>query len=222
VLFILGGLQGAVGWFMVESGFLPDTTAVSAYRLVVHLALALVLYAALLWTGLTVLRPLPATAATGTVLHRLAGLCCVSVALTMLAGGFVAGTHAGLTYNTFPLMDGRLIPPGYGQLEPLWRNLTENVAAVQFDHRLLATFTVLTAACTLVIGFASQPSLALRRALVAFGIAVLVQYLIGVTTLLLVVPVGLAAMHQAVGTLVLTAAIVLLHTARPARAGQRP
>jgi heme a synthase len=222
VLFILGGLQGAVGWFMVESGFLPDTTAVSAYRLVVHLALALVLYAALLWTGLTVLRPLPAAAATSTVLHRLAGLCCASVALTMLAGGFVAGTHAGLTYNTFPLMDGRLIPPGYGQLEPLWRNLAENVAAVQFDHRLLATLTVLTAACTLVIGFGGQPSLASRCALVAFGIAVLVQYLIGVTTLLLVVPVGLAAMHQAVGTLVLTAAIVLLHTARPARAGQRP
>ena len=222
VLFILGGLQGAVGWFMVESGFLPDTTAVSAYRLVVHLALALVLYAALLWTGLTVLRPLPAAAATSTVLQRLAGLCCASVALTMLAGGFVAGTHAGLTYNTFPLMDGRLIPPGYGQLEPLWRNLTENVAAVQFDHRLLATFTVLTAACTLVIGFAGQPSLASRRALMALGIVVLVQYLIGVTTLLLVVPVGLAAMHRAVGTLVLTAAIVLLHTARPARAGQRP
>jgi cytochrome c oxidase assembly protein subunit 15 len=119
-------------------------------------------------------------------------------------------------------MDGRLIPPGYGQLEPLWRNLAENVAAVQFDHRLLATLTVLTAACTLVIGFGGQPSFASRRALAAFGIAVLVQYLIGVTTLLLVVPVGLAAMHQTVGTLVLTAAIVLLHTARPARAGQRP
>jgi cytochrome c oxidase assembly protein subunit 15 len=140
----------------------------------------------------------------------------------MLAGGFVAGTHAGLTYNTFPLMDGQVVPDGYARLTPFLRNLTENVAAVQFDHRLLATFTVLTAACTLVIGFAGQPSLASRRALVAFGIAVLVQYLIGVTTLLLVVPVGLAAMHQAVGTLVLTAAIVLLHTARPARAGQRP
>ncbi len=208
---------------MVESGFLPDTTAVSAYRLVVHLALALVLYAALLWTGLTVLRPLPAAAATSAVLHRLAGLCCASVALTMLAGGFVAGTHAGLTYNTFPLMDGRLIPPGYGQLEPLWRNLTENIAAVQFDHRLLATLTVLTAACTLVIGFAGQPSRASRCALVAFGMRRRwCNICLGVATLLLVVPVGLAAMHQAVATLVLTAAIVLLHTARPARAGQRP
>ena len=92
---------------MVASGFLPETTAVSPYRLVVHLVLALVLYAALLWTGLTVLRPVaatpggePAAASPGR------GSGCAVSQLTMLAGGFVAGTHAGLDYNTFPLMEG--------------------------------------------------------------------------------------------------------------------
>ena len=113
LLFVLGGLQGAVGWFMVASGFQPDTTAVSPYRLVIHLALALVLYVALVWTGLTVLRPLPHGPAPSPLLRRLAWLCCTFIALTILAGGFVAGTHAGFTYNTFPLMDGSLLPSGY-------------------------------------------------------------------------------------------------------------
>ncbi len=219
LLFIIGGLQGAVGWFMVASGFLPDTTAVSAYRLVVHLALALVLYAALLWTGLMVLRPRPDAVASGRSLCRLAAACCAFIALTMLAGGFVAGTHAGLAYNTFPLMDDQLVPPGYDQLEPFWRNLTENIAAVQFDHRVLATLTVLITGVTLAAGFAGKLSAASRAALLALGGAALAQYLLGVATLLLVVPVWLAAIHQAAATLLLTAAIVLLHTARPARVG---
>ena len=76
LLFVLGGLQGAVGWFMVASGFQPDTTAVSPYRLVIHLALALVLYVALVWTGLTVLRPLPHGPAPSPLLRRMSWLCC--------------------------------------------------------------------------------------------------------------------------------------------------
>ena len=113
LLFVLGGLQGAVGWFMVASGFLPDTTAVSPYRLVIHLVLALVLYAALLWTGLGVLQPTPARLAGARTLRRLTALCCALVALTIVAGGFVAGTHAGFDYNTFPLMAGHLVPADY-------------------------------------------------------------------------------------------------------------
>src|SRR6185312_4689941 len=131
LLFILGGLQGAVGWFMVASGFAEGSTAVSAYRLVMHLVLALALYAAILWTALELWRPRPA--ASTRRLAILLRLVCGLVALTILAGCFVAGLKAGLTYNTFPLMDGRLIPEGYGQLQPFVRNLTENIAAVQFD-----------------------------------------------------------------------------------------
>ena len=99
--FVLGGLQGAVGWFMVASGFAADSTAVSAYRLVAHLVLALALYAAILWTALGVLRPGGGRVATSPAFRRLMLGCAVLLPLTIVAGGFVAGLHAGLIYNTF-------------------------------------------------------------------------------------------------------------------------
>jgi cytochrome c oxidase assembly protein subunit 15 len=214
LLFVLGGLQGAVGWFMVASGFFPDSTAVSPYRLVVHLAFALVLYGALVWTGLSVLWPVPRRAAAHPLLHGMAWIGCGAIALTILAGGFVAGTHAGFDYNTFPFMDGRLLPQGYAALHPFLRNLTENIPAVQFDHRLLATVTLLVAVGTSGVGLMRRPPLPTRVALIALGIAAILQYILGVATLLLVVPVALAALHQAVATLLLTGEIVLLHTTR--------
>jgi len=212
LLFLLGGLQGAVGWFMVASGFFPDATAVSPYRLVIHLAMALCLYIAIVWTGLTVLRPTPAHRPPQTFwLRRLAVACCTLVALSIVAGGFVAGTHAGYDYNSFPLMDGQVVPDGYARLTPFLRNLTENIAAVQFDHRLLATLTVLVTAGTIGVGFAAPAPLDVRLPLAALGLTTAVQYGLGVATLLLAVPTGLAAAHQANAVLALTAAVVLLH-----------
>ena len=140
LLFLLGGLQGAIGWFMVASGFAADSTAVSPYRLVVHLTMALVLYSVIFWTALGLWRDAaparvqPAPPA----LRRLSVAVLHLVALTVLAGGFVAGMRAGLTYNTFPLMDDRVVPEGYWAMPGL-RNLAENIPAVQFNHRLLAT-----------------------------------------------------------------------------------
>ncbi len=87
-------------------------------------------------------------------MRRLAALLCVLVALTIVAGGFVAGTHAGFDYNSFPLMSGDLVPHGYARLSPLVRNLTENIAAVQFDHRLLATLTAIVSAAIVAMGVA--------------------------------------------------------------------
>ena len=220
-LLALGGLQGAVGWFMVASGFAANTTAVSPYRLVIHLCLALTLYAAILWTALSVWReanggigtPVPARLRTA-----LRGVC-AALALTIIAGGFVAGLKAGLTYNTFPLMDGRLVPDGYGTLTPLLRNWTENVAAVQFNHRLLATVTGLFTLA--VVGWGLTRG-GLRRAPIApalagLGAAVMAQYMLGVATLLWVVPVGLGTLHQTMAVLVLTAALVALHNAAKPR-----
>lgn len=217
LLFLLGGLQGAVGWFMVSSGFFPDSTSVEPYRLVVHLSLALFLYAAIVWTGLTVLRPTPVHRPRTLWLRCLAVVCCCVLALTIVAGSFVAGTHAGFEYNTFPLMDGHLVPSNYARLTPFFRNLTENIAAVQFDHRVLATLTALTALCTVTVGFLTPTPLELRLPLAALGLTVVVQYCLGVATLLLVVPVGLAAAHQANAVLVLTALLVLLHALRRPR-----
>ena len=218
--FVLGGLQGAVGWFMVASGFFPDATAVAPARLVIHLALALALYAAILWTGLSILHPARRAPPGTRGLRRWVAACAVLLALTIVAGGFVAGTHAGLEYNSFPLMDGHLVPPGYARLHPFAANLTRNLAAVQFDHRLLATITALIGiglAGAAALGWArGRPHPAsIRRPLLALGVLVGAQYALGVATLLLVVPVPLAAAHQANAVLVLTAALVALHALRP-------
>ena len=229
LLFLLGGLQGAIGWFMVASGFAADSTAVSPYRLVVHLSMALLLYSVILWTALGLwrdgaptsqsspparpsLRSLPALRPlTVAVLHL--------VAITVVAGGFVAGMRAGLTYNSFPLMDGRLVPDGYWALPGL-RNLAENIAAVQFNHRLLATLTATLALATAAYGLLRGAAGMLRTRLLLLGGVVLAQYALGVATLLWVVPVALGTAHQAMAVLVLTAALALLH-AQPRRTALR-
>jgi heme a synthase len=208
LLFILGGLQGAIGWFMVASGFLPDATAVSPYRLVIHLAFALTLYAAVVWTGLSALYPLPPRAPVSRFVRGLAFAALIMVSLTVVAGGFTAGLHAGLTFNTFPLMDGRLVPSGYAALDPLVRNLTENVAAVQFDHRLLATVTLFLVSGLVTVG--SRAGLP-RPLMACLGAAVLGQYLLGIATLLLVVPISVAALHQGGAVILLTVVLVLAH-----------
>ena len=208
VLFVLGGLQGAVGWFMVASGFEPDSTAVSPYRLVVHLMLALTLYTAIIWTGLTALDPVHNRTPVSRWVQRLALACLVMVSLTILAGGFTAGLHAGLIYNTFPLMDGQLIPEGYAILHPLVRNLTENVAAVQFDHRLLASVTLVLVSAMAALGRRAGLPKPLAVALFA---AVAAQYVLGITTLLLVVPVSVAAWHQFGAVTLLTVMLVVAY-----------
>ncbi len=213
VLFVLGGLQGAVGWFMVASGFFADSTAVSPYRLVIHLALALALYVALLWTALGEWHGERREILPEGIRQTAWGLVVLS-AITILAGGFVAGLKAGFTYNTFPLMDGRLVPAGYADMAPFWRNLTENIPAVQFDHRLLATLTlvvVLGAALRLLPRLGPGPA---SNALFALTLATMAQYALGITTLLWVVPVALGTAHQVLAVLVLSAAIALLHATR--------
>ena len=209
-LLLLGGAQGGVGWLMVASGFERDTTSVSPYRLVAHLVVALTLYAAILWTAMSVRSSDRTHAASRPgAMRGLVRLVCLLVVATIVAGGFVAGLHAGLDYNTFPLMDGRLVPEGYGALLPGWRNWTENVAAVQFDHRLLATVAATVCAVTCWIGLrdAAVP----RRPVIVLTVLVAAQYALGVATLLWHVPVVLGSLHQANAVAVLTAALVLLH-----------
>jgi cytochrome c oxidase assembly protein subunit 15 len=206
LLFVIGGLQGAVGWFMVASGFEADNVAVEPTRLVLHLSLALGLYVSVLWLALDLWSPRPRIVSKR--LRWMSGLCVALVGVTIIAGGFVAGLHAGLTYNSFPLMDGRLVPEGYAALSPFARNLIANVAAVQFDHRALATFTLLVATLTALIGRRAG------RAFLLLGLAVIGQYALGVATLLNVVPVPLAVAHQGGAVLLLTAALVARHAVR--------
>jgi len=208
VLLALGALQGGVGWFMVSSGFFPDATAVSPGRLVIHLVLALVLYGAIVWTGLSLIRPPHRRQRGQSGVRVLALASLAAVALTIVAGGFVAGTHAGLIFNTFPLMDGRLVPDGYTDLQPFLRNLTENVAAVQFDHRLLATLSLLLVSALVVLGLRGALPIALALGLL---MTILLQYALGVTTLLLAVPVSAGTAHQAGAVVLLTVLLAVVH-----------
>jgi cytochrome c oxidase assembly protein subunit 15 len=217
-ILLLGFGQGALGWYMVESG-LADRVEVSQYRLVAHLALALAIYAAILWVALGIVRG-PALSdrrsSSSPGWRRAAEAVLLLVALTILAGGFVAGTHAGLTYNTFPLMEGRLVPAGYAQLRPFLLNWFENIAAVQFDHRALAAATAGGVLLLWAGGLRAVLPQPARVALNALLAATALQVMLGVSTLLLVVPTPLAAAHQAGAVLLLTAAIVLRHALRGA------
>jgi cytochrome c oxidase assembly protein subunit 15 len=219
-ILMLGSLQGVLGWYMVESG-LADRVEVSQYRLVAHLALALAIYAAILWTALGLARGSPFPHARPGW-RRASEAVLVLVSLTILAGGFVAGTRAGLTYNTFPLMDGRLVPAGYAQLQPLWLNWFENIAAVQFDHRALALATMSAVFLLWAAGLRTNLPISARKALHALLAVAVAQVGLGISTLLLVVPIPLAAAHQAGAVLLLTAAIVLRHTLRGAAVMDAP
>ena len=213
-ILLLGFLQGLLGWYMVKSG-LADRVEVSQYRLTAHLALALAIYAAILWTALGLVRgsPFPDASAGW---RRAAEAMLILVALTIVAGGFVAGTRAGLTYNTFPLMEGRLVPAGYAQLHPLWLNWFENIAAVQFDHRVLAVATLSIVFLLWAAGRRADLPKPARKALHALLAVAVLQVTLGISTLLLVVPIPLAAAHQAGAVLLLTAAIIFRHTLRGA------
>jgi cytochrome c oxidase assembly protein subunit 15 len=211
-ILVLGFLQGALGWYMVESG-LAHRVEVSQYRLVAHLALALAIYAAILWTALGIVRGSPAQGSSPRW-QRAAEVVLSLIALTILAGGFVAGTRAGLTYNTFPLMDGRLVPAGYGQLQPFWLNWFENIAAVQFDHRALAITTAVAIVLLWTAGLRANLPKPARTAMHALLIVALLQVALGISTLLLAVPIPLAAAHQTGAVLLLTAAICFRYTLR--------
>jgi cytochrome c oxidase assembly protein subunit 15 len=215
-IFLLGGMQGLLGWYMVESG-LVHRVSVSQYRLVAHLELALLIYAAILWVALGLVRAPAPRAAPAAGWRRAAEAVLALVALTIAAGGFTAGLHAGLVYNTFPLMGGRLVPAGYARLHPFYLNWFANVAAVQFDHRLLAATTLASILCLWAAGLRAGLPQPARAALWALFGMVLVQVSLGIATLLLVVPVPLAVVHQAGAVLLLTAALVFRHTLRAPR-----
>lgn len=196
VLFVLGGMQGLLGWYMVKSGLVANP-AVSQYRLTAHLLLAIALLSYLFWVALNWLTPTPHPALYNPP-HRLypwalgvVGL----VLLTLTAGGLVAGLKAGHIFNTFPLMDGHWFPPNGNALSPGWKNLFENPATAQFNHRLLALLT-LTAILTLVWHGWHTTTPSTRWAFVLLGTMAILQVTLGILTLLFRVPVMLGAMHQ--------------------------
>jgi cytochrome c oxidase assembly protein subunit 15 len=207
-LFVLGGLQGALGWYMVESG-LSLRTDVSQYRLTAHLLAALAIYSYMFWVALTLLRPAPAAGATGARLRPHLWLLAGLVAVTLAFGGFVAGLNGGLVYNTFPLMGGRLVPGDAFAGDPVWRSPFEDAVTAQFLHRWLAV-TVVAVALSLWLR-------ARRLRLLPIDLLAamtLVQAALGVSTLVLFVPITLAALHQAGAVALWTLVLWALHATR--------
>lgn len=198
-IFVLGGLQGALGWYMVSSG-LEARVDVSQYRLAAHLTLAAVIFAAIVWLifGLEGKRRQPRSAADWIAVGIAA-----AVLLQIAAGAFVAGLDAGMGYNTWPLMDGEIVPKGLFAMEPRWRNLFENAMTVQFNHRLFAYLIAIVVAAHA----ARHPS----RAASILLAAVLGQVVFGIWTLLAVVPLWLGLVHQGGALVVLAAALWNLH-----------
>jgi heme a synthase len=208
LLFLLGGLQGFVGWWMVASG-LTERTDVSQYRLVAHLSLALVIYGGLVWTALEI-GGWRANAAITDAAARLFPWALGFVGLVfvqIMSGGFVAGTDAGMTYNTWPLMDGQFVPEGYWGYSPWWLSPFEQVQAIQFNHRI-GGYAVFAAAIALWWqARRSGDTQIARLADMIFAVTV-AQVAIGIATLLAVMPIWLAALHQFGAVVLLTASVV--------------
>jgi cytochrome c oxidase assembly protein subunit 15 len=201
-LLVLGGAQGALGWYMVKSG-LVDRVDVSQYRLAAHLSLAVAIFAASLWIAWGIGQP--RRVLSWRPMSLVAALMVVLVFVQIAAGGFVAGLDAGMGYNTWPLMDGALIPSGLDAMSPGWRNLFENALTVQFVHRGIAYLLLAAALANLVVLRLADSDQWRSAALLL--VAILAQMALGIWTLLAQVPVPLGLAHQAGALLVLAAAL---------------
>jgi cytochrome c oxidase assembly protein subunit 15 len=209
IMFVLGGMQGVLGWYMVSSGF--EGPHVSQYRLVAHLIAAFTIFAYIFWVALGLMYPRnEASLYDIKPLRRVMVGLVILITITVAAGGFVAGLKAGFAYNTFPLMAGHFVPQGYAMLEPFYLNFFDNIAAVQFDHRLLAESVLLS-----VVGvwFFARGFELVGRARSAMNLLLFLgcaQFLLGVTTLLMAVPVPLGVAHQGGAMLLFAASLYTL------------
>ena len=221
-VFVLGGAQGVLGWYMVKSGLI-DEPRVSQYRLAAHLSLAVLIYVYLLHLALRMLATGGSKRRDAAGIARWLTLAAgVSVFVTLVMGAFVAGLKAGQVYPTFPKMGGFWAPPGMFEASPWWRNFFENPVTAQFTHRVLAF-----ASCLMVVaawGASLRAGVSRRACLWANAslVAVAAQAALGVSTVLLHVPVPLAAGHQAGAIALLTCLVGLYHSTRPPRLGSSP
>jgi heme a synthase len=216
ILFGLGAGQGVLGWIMVASG-LVDRPSVSHYKLAAHLSLAFIIFGYAVWLARDLKVGLERTTVAGPTRRMMSrGLATVGglLALQVVWGGFVAGLKAGLYHNTFPLMEGRLIPPGLLFLDPALLNFVQNPIAVQWSHRVLGTVLAVAVLGLFVrVARASVDGVA-RRLNAALLTLMVVQYVLGVLTLIYFVPVTLGVVHQGMAMVIFGVWITWLHHVR--------
>ena len=204
------GVQGAIGWWMVASGLVNDRVDVSQYRLATHLGVAFIILGALFWLWRNQAEGWSRKANNKALSKRttlLAGL----VFLQIIAGAFVAGLKAGRTYNTWPLMDGDVVPTGYGSMNPFWRNMFENIGAVQFNHRTLAYIILIV---TIWVFMTSKRQPRVRRNMIIFKAALLWQIFLGIYVLLTGDALWLALLHQFSAIFVWLTVVAVMRSAR--------
>ncbi len=211
-ILLLIGIQGFLGWWMVSSGLGDDRVDVSQYRLAVHLGMALLILAVLQWTWLDQRQDWPPADMDPKFKGRTIALFLL-VYLQIIAGAFVAGTHAGRSYNTWPLMDGGLAPGGYFAMNPWWLNIFENVASIQFNHRVLGYLAFLAALWVWGSAKKFREVHLIKPASVLF-FAICFQVILGIVALLKVVELPYAIAHQAGAVIVFMIAVFLLRKAR--------
>lgn len=218
IMFILGGLQGGLGWYMVKSG-LVDVPHVSPYRLTAHLSLAIGIFGYMMWVALGLVLPASSYAdkTTGDYFKRRALALLALIGLMIVSGGFVAGTKAGYAYNTFPTMNGFWFPPGLYEASPFYRNFFENLTTVQFNHRLLAYIIVGAIIALVIVVYRSTSQRSLRLAIFGLLAAMGIQVTLGISTLLSHMAIPIAAAHQGGALILLSATIILVRLLVPGR-----
>jgi len=214
-IFVLGGLQGVVGWLMVKSGLVADPR-VSQFRLAAHLGLAFAIFAAMSWTAMSLSFARTADRSQAAVqrARRFAIAITMVVFAMVLLGALVAGIRAGFAYNTFPLMNGHVVPPEIMMLSPWWKNFFWNMATVQFDHRAVGWLLAFTVPLLWWRLRGPRIPARARRGGAALLAMVAVQLALGIATLVNVVPLPLAALHQAGALIVFALALNVAHALR--------
>jgi len=210
IVFVFGLFQALVGWWMVKSGLI-DNPYVSAYRLTFHLSNALIIFCILFWTTLTSFFGKEIIKETNTTINNIFHIGLFFLFITIISGGFMAGTHSGQSFNTFPLMNGEFIPEGYYFSEYGWLNSFENTVAINFNHRWLASLTFLLVFSIHLYLLISTKYRGDNFSLILVIISISLQFFLGILTLINNVPIFFASLHQTNSVLLLASMLFAYH-----------
>ena len=210
IVFMFGLFQALVGWWMVKSGLI-DNPYVSAYRLTFHLSNALIIFCILFWTTLTSFFGKEIIKETNTTINNIFHIGLFFLFITIISGGFMAGTHSGQSFNTFPLMNGEFIPEGYYFSEYGWLNSFENTVAINFNHRWLASLTFLLVFSIHLYLLISTKYRGDNFSLILVIISISLQFFLGILTLINNVPIFFASLHQTNSVLLLASMLFAYH-----------